>query len=151
MDLLLLMIYAGICTGIFKIFKIPLNKWTVPTAILGGFVLVGTLVFLMNYNHPYAKFTKEFFVSVPIVPAVSGIVIEVDVEPNVLIKKGEPLYQIDPVPYELAVERKRAQLADGLRSRALSRPQRIVTVPSRPTTAIAKALKRVAARSQVRS
>ena len=32
MDLLLLLIYAGICTAIFKIFKIPLNKYTVPTA-----------------------------------------------------------------------------------------------------------------------
>jgi len=112
MDLLLLMIYAGICTAIFKIFKIPLNKWTVPTAILGGFVLVGTLVFLMNYNHPYAKYTKEFFISVPIIPAVSGIVISVDVENNVSLKKGDPLYRIDPKPYALAVERKRAQLAD---------------------------------------
>ena len=36
MDLLLLLLYAGFATAIFKIFKIPLNKYTVPTAILGG-------------------------------------------------------------------------------------------------------------------
>ena len=36
MDLLLILTYTAICVGIFKIFKIPLNKWTVPTAVLGG-------------------------------------------------------------------------------------------------------------------
>ena len=54
MDLLLILTYASICVAIFKIFKIPLNKWTVPTAVLGGVVLIGTLIFLMNYNHPYS-------------------------------------------------------------------------------------------------
>ena len=121
MDLLLLLTYAGICTAIFKIFKIPLNKWTVPTAILGGFVLVGALVFLMNYNHPYAKFAKEFFVSVPIVPDVSGTVISVEAEPNVPLKKGDVLFRIDPIPYELAVARMQAQLADAKQGVELNR------------------------------
>ena len=40
MDLLLLLLYAGLCVVIFKVFKIPLNKWTVPTAILGGIVML---------------------------------------------------------------------------------------------------------------
>ena len=34
MDLLLILTYTALCIGIFKIFKIPLNKWTVPTAVL---------------------------------------------------------------------------------------------------------------------
>ena len=40
--------YTAFCYAIFKIFKIPLNKWTVPTAILGGIVMIGTVVLLMN-------------------------------------------------------------------------------------------------------
>ena len=36
MDLLLILTYTAICVAIFKIFRIPLNKWTVPTAALGG-------------------------------------------------------------------------------------------------------------------
>lgn len=36
MDLLLILTYAAICIVIFKVFKIPLTKWTVPTAVLGG-------------------------------------------------------------------------------------------------------------------
>ena len=36
MDLLLILTYSALCIVIFKVFKVPLNKWTVPTAILGG-------------------------------------------------------------------------------------------------------------------
>lgn len=53
MDLLLIMTYAALCITIFKVFKIPLNKWTVPTAVLGGVIIIGTLILLMNYNHPF--------------------------------------------------------------------------------------------------
>lgn len=35
MDLLLILTYAAICVAVFKVFKIPLSKWTVPTAVLG--------------------------------------------------------------------------------------------------------------------
>ena len=52
MDLLLILTYTALCIAVFKIFNIPLNKWTVPTAGLGGVVLIGTLILLMNYNHP---------------------------------------------------------------------------------------------------
>ena len=34
MELMILVIYASVCVGIFKLFKIPLTKWSVPTAIL---------------------------------------------------------------------------------------------------------------------
>ena len=46
MDFLLIATYTAICVAIFKIFRIPLNKWTVPTAVLGGVVLIGTLMML---------------------------------------------------------------------------------------------------------
>ena len=112
MDLLLLLMYAGLCVVIFKVFKIPLNKWTVPTAILGGIVMLASLLTIMNFNHPYAKYAREFYVSVPIVPAVKGIVVSVDAQPNAMLKKGDVLFQIDPKPYQLKVDKKRAQLAD---------------------------------------
>ncbi|ABV35586.1 secretion protein HlyD family protein [Shewanella sediminis HAW-EB3] len=110
MDLLLILTYTAICIAIFKIFKIPLTKWTVPTAILGGIFLIGALILLMNYNHPYTPFAKEVFVTVPINPAVRGIVTEVEVEPNVPIKKGDVLFRLDPRPFEAIVKQKRAAL-----------------------------------------
>jgi len=112
MDLLLIMTYTGLCIAIFKIFRIPLNKWTVPTAILGGVVILATLLLLMNYNHPYTKMGREFYVTVPIVPAVSGIVVDVPVAANTPLIAGDVLFQIDPIPYQQEVDRKRAQFAE---------------------------------------
>ena len=111
METLLLLTYTAICIFIFKVFKVPLNKWTVPTAALGGAVLIGGLVLVMNYNHPYTYMAREIFVTTPIVPAVGGIVISVDVEPNQLVEKGTELFRIDPIPYEAVVRQKQALLA----------------------------------------
>ena len=118
MDLLLILTYTALCVVVFKVFKIPLNKWSVPTAALGGVVLIGALVLTMNYNHPYSNMAREYFVTTPIVPAVGGIVISVDIEPNTIVEKGTVLFRIDPKPYEAAVRQKQALLAgtrDGVR------------------------------------
>jgi hypothetical protein len=32
MELLLILTYTAICVAVFKIFRIPVNKWTLPTA-----------------------------------------------------------------------------------------------------------------------
>ncbi|MDX2321019.1 MAG: biotin/lipoyl-binding protein, partial [Moritella sp.] len=100
MDLLLILTYTAVCIAIFKIFKIPLNKWSVPTAVLGGIVLIGGLVFTMNYNHPFSEISREYYVTTPIVPAVNGNVIEVPVEPNQLLMKGDVLFKLDPKPFQ---------------------------------------------------
>ncbi|WP_333001863.1 HlyD family secretion protein [Vibrio coralliilyticus] len=112
MDLLLILTYAALCIAIFKIFNIPLNKWTVPTAVLGGVVLVGTLILLMNYNHPFTQLGNQVFSSTPIVSGVRGRVIEVPVEPNKPLKQGDILFMIDPIPYEAEVEKLEAQIKE---------------------------------------
>lgn len=111
MDILLILTYTAICIVVFKVFNIPLNKWSVPTAALGGVVLIGTLVLLMNYNHPYSYMAREFFVTTPIVPGVSGIVIDVEIEANQIVEKGTVLFRIDPKPYATIVRQKQALLA----------------------------------------
>ena len=110
MDLLLILTYTAICVAIFKIFKIPLNKWSVPTAVLGGIVLIGSLIMLMNYNHPYSEVSRQYFVSTPVIPTVKGKVISVNITPNTPIKAGELLFSIDPVPYQNKVDSLNAQL-----------------------------------------
>ena len=114
MDLLLILTYAAVCVVIFKVFDLPLNKWTVPTAVLGGVVLIGTLIFAMNYNHPYSEVSREYFVTTPIVPGVSGIVTKVHVEPNQRLDKDDIMFQIDPIPYENKVKQLNAQLVAAL-------------------------------------
>ncbi len=110
MEILLLLTYAAICICIFKLFKIPLNKWTIPTAVLGGVVIIGALVFAMNYNHPHSKSAVRGFISTPIVPNVRGLVIDVPVEANVPIKKDTVLFKIDPEPYQFKVNQMQAAL-----------------------------------------
>ena len=121
MDLLLLLLYAGVCTAIFKIFRIPLNKYTVPTAILGGVIFLSVLLFWMNFKHPYAKYAKEVYATTPIIPAVSGVVTEVMVEANQEVEAGTVLFQIDPKPYQLEVERLEAKLVDVTQSVEVSK------------------------------
>ncbi len=124
MDLLLILTYTAICVAIFKIFKIPLNKWSVPTAALGGVVLIGTLIFLMNYNHPYSEVARSYFVSTPVIPVVTGQVIDVPVKGNQPLEKGDVLFRIDPTPFENRVRSIKAQLvsarADQSRARELA-------------------------------
>ncbi|AYF85823.1 biotin/lipoyl-binding protein [Pseudomonas sp. JS3066] len=124
MDLLLILTYTAICVAIFKVFKIPLNKWSVPTAALGGVVLIGTLIFLMNYNHPYSEVARSYFVSTPVIPTVNGQVVEVPVRTNQPLEKGDVLFRIDPTPFENRVKSIKAQLvsarADQTRARELA-------------------------------
>ncbi len=112
MDLLLILTYTAFCIAVFKIFKIPLNKWTVPTAVLGGVVLIGTLILLMNYNHPFTQIGQQIYTTTPIVSSVRGKVVEVEVEANTPLKKGDVLFKIDPIPFEAEVIRKQAALAE---------------------------------------
>jgi multidrug resistance efflux pump len=118
MDLLLILTYAAICVAIFKIFRIPLNKWTVPTAVLGGILIVGALIFTMNYNHPYSEVARSYFVSVPVIPVVSGQVIDVPVKGNEPLEKGDVLFRIDPAPFEYKIQSIKAQLISAKADRA---------------------------------
>lgn len=110
MDLLLILTYAAICFAIFKIFRIPLNKWSVPTAVLGGVIIISTLIILMNYNHPYSEMARSYYVSTPIVPLVKGRVETVNVSNNQHVKKGEVLFRLDPEPFKEQVAGFHAQL-----------------------------------------
>jgi multidrug resistance efflux pump len=112
MDLLLILTYTAIAYAIFKIFKIPVNKWTVPTAALGGMVLIASLILLMSYNHPFTNEGRIYFTSAPVIPSVQGSVVEVPVTPNVPLKKGDVLFRLDSRPYRFAVEGKQAALAE---------------------------------------
>lgn len=115
MDILLILTYTAICITIFKVFKIPLNKWTVPTAALGGVVLIGTLILLMNYNHPFTQIGNQIYSTTPIVSGVRGRVVEVPVQANKPLQ-GDVLFKIDPIPYQAEVAKKQAQIKEANQS-----------------------------------
>lgn len=112
MDFLLILTYTAICIGIFKAFKIPVNAITLLTAVLGGVFLIGFLLLGMNYNHPFSSNGRFYYVTTPIVPAVSGKVIEAPITESAKVKKGDVLFRIDPVPYQAVVDQKKAAIAE---------------------------------------
>ncbi|SUW63881.1 Inner membrane protein yibH [Buttiauxella agrestis] len=116
MDLLIILTYVAIAWSIFKIFKIPVNKWTVPTAALGGVFLIGALILLMNYNHPYTYLAQKAVISIPLTPQVTGVVSEVTDKQNMMIKKGEVLFKLDPTRYQTRVDRLQADLTTAIHS-----------------------------------
>jgi multidrug resistance efflux pump len=114
MEILLTLTYVAICVAVFKLFRIPVNQWTLATAALGGIFGLALLFITMAYNHPFSTNARIYFTVTPILPAVRGRVIEVPVQDrtNRHLEAGEVLFKIDPKPFEYIVEQKRAGLAD---------------------------------------
>src|SRR5437762_4477294 len=116
MDLLIILTYAAFAFGAFKLFKIPVNGFSLLTAALGGIAILAALLLGMNYNHPFSSQARFYFHTTPIVPAVSGIVIEVPAKAGAVMKKGDVLFRIDPAPFQNAVKAKEAALADAVQA-----------------------------------
>jgi multidrug resistance efflux pump len=108
---ILTLIYLAILWVVFKVFKVPLNKWTITTSILVGFMGIGGIVITMNYHHPYSREGRLYFYTTPMFARVNGRVIEVPVEPNKLLAKGDILFRFDPRPFEDNIESIRGELA----------------------------------------
>jgi multidrug resistance efflux pump len=112
MELLLILLYVSICYVVFKVFKIPVNQWSLATAALGGIVGIVLLLLIMNYNHPFTTNARIYFAVTPVLPSVRGRVIEVPAQTNAPLKEGDVLFRIDPKPYEYVVAQKKATLAE---------------------------------------
>ena len=65
MELLLILIYVSICYAVFKIFRIPVNQWSLATATLGGIIGIALLLLIMNYNHPFTSNARIYFAVTP--------------------------------------------------------------------------------------
>ena len=110
MELILLTIYFSFCWAIIKIFKIPVNQWTITTVFLGAVIMLGTILMSMAYFHPSSKVARSYFISTDIVSNVRGKLIEIPVQSNVPLKKGDILFKIDPIPFQGQVDTLQAQL-----------------------------------------
>src|SRR3954453_23751466 len=103
MDLLIILTYAAFAFGAFKVFKIPVNGFSLLTAALGGIAILMALLLGMNYNHPFSSQARFYYNTTPIVPGVGGLVTEVPVRAGIKLKKGDVLFRINPEPFENAV------------------------------------------------
>ena len=112
MELILLGIYSFFVWLIFIKFK--LLPWTTPWKIAVAIfpvVALATMLLLLNVVAPTTTDVRVVKYVVPIVSQVKGRVIEVPVENNRAVKKGDVLFKIDPTPYQNEVRALEAQLA----------------------------------------
>jgi multidrug resistance efflux pump len=97
--------------AVFKIFRIPVNQWSLSSAALIGIIGIFLLILAMSYNHPFTANARIYYAVTPIFPTVKGRVIEVPIEANTL-KDGDVLFRIDPKPYQYVVDEKKAALVE---------------------------------------
>lgn len=107
---ILVILYSLLCFIVFKVFKVPLNKWTGTTAVLIGFISVSFLLLMMGMYHPFTKEGRIYAATTPILPTVKGRVIEVPVKAGDRVKEGDILFSIDPEPFQHTIERLEAEL-----------------------------------------
>ena len=114
MELLLLGIYSFFVWLIFiKLKWLPWNTATQVIVVIIPVVGLAALILLLNIFAPSSSDVRVYKYTIPIVSQVRGRVIEVPVvEGNVLVKKGDILFRVDPTPYQLDVNVLEAQLAN---------------------------------------
>ena len=111
MEILLLGIYSFFVWLIF--IKWKLLPWTTPWKVgvaIFPVVMIAILLLLLNIFAPTTSDVRVVKYVVPIVSQVRGRVIEVPVENNRPVKKGDVLFRIDPTPYQNEVHSLEAQL-----------------------------------------
>ena len=112
MEALLLGIYSFFVWLIFIKFKwLP---WTTPwkvTVVIIPIVALSAMILALNVVAPSSADVRVFKYVVQVIPQVRGRVLEVPVEPNRLVKKGELLFRIDPTQYQNELNVAKAKLA----------------------------------------
>jgi multidrug resistance efflux pump len=105
MDIIILGVYSFFVWLIF--IKLKWLPWTIVSQVIVITIpIIGltTIILLLNIYTPSSSDVRTINYIVPVVPRVTGQVTEVPIEPNRPIKKGDVLFKIDPVPFELAVK-----------------------------------------------
>jgi len=111
MDILLLLIYAFFVWLIFFKFKwLPWNIVSQVIVITLPVIALTILILFLNLFAPTTNDVRVINYVVQIVPRVTGRVIEVPVDPNRPVKKGEVLFRIDPTQFKNEAAAAEAQL-----------------------------------------
>ena len=107
--LIVLAIYSLLLWLLFFKFNIlPWNKtwkWTVYSI---GVVIIVVVIALLNSATPSGSVNLVGRV-VQVAPTVEGRITEIHIEPNTLVEAGQPLFTVDPAPFQNTVNRLEAE------------------------------------------
>ncbi len=112
-------IYCGLLWLIFD--KLRLIRLSLPIAVLAAAIgpgLILALLFCSQYYHPMSQSLNIFQKVIPIVPQTQqrSRVTSVVVNPNTPVKKGDVLFEVDRVPFQITVDRLKASLNEAEQS-----------------------------------
>jgi multidrug resistance efflux pump len=114
---IILCLYVVALWLVFSKFKLVRWGWASGTgAIVAGAFILAIFLALFNYLTPSGRVTVAGRV-VEVTPNVTGQIVAIPVKPNVPVKMGDVLFQIDPAPFQYKVAQLRASLA-GARQQA---------------------------------
>ena len=112
MEALILAIYSFFVWLIFIKFKwLPWNTVSQVTVVIIPIVAITALILFLNVYAPSSSDVRVIKYVVQVVPQVRGQVVEVPVEGNQAVKKGDVLFKIDPTPFQIQVDTLSASLA----------------------------------------
>ena len=108
---LLSLIYGSFYFLFFKKLKLFAESVRNISIFVGlGVVMIGAIVYAWWTFAPTTVDGRVFQYVIPIVPNVSGQVIEVPIEGTAIVQKGDVLFKIDPTPYQFTVDQLQASV-----------------------------------------
>jgi multidrug resistance efflux pump len=108
---IILCLYLVTLWAVFSKFKLVRWGWASGTvAVLVGAFILAVFLALFNYLTPSGRVTVAGRV-VEVTPNVTGQIVAIPVKPNVPVKMGDVLFQIDPAPFKYKVAQLQASLA----------------------------------------
>jgi multidrug resistance efflux pump len=111
MEILLLGIYSIFVWLIFIKFKwLPWNITSQVIVVTIPIIALTLLILMLNIVAPSSADVRVINYVVQVVPRISGRVLEVPVDPNRPVKKGDVLFKIDPTPIELEIRQLEAKI-----------------------------------------
>ncbi len=94
----------------FSVFRLKPRPWSIAAFAALGIALIGGVIVFWTLAAPISKRAVVSRYAVQLVPWVKGKVRNIPAKPNVPLKKGDMLFQIDPAPYQYGVNQAEAQL-----------------------------------------
>src|SRR5882757_2577429 len=93
------------------------SRWRAIAGRITGFAIllaaIAAVVYVVYFIDQYPR-TDDAYAradTIGVAPQVSGRIMDLKVQDNQMVRKGEVLFAIDPIPYEHVLERNQAALA----------------------------------------
>jgi membrane fusion protein, multidrug efflux system len=106
----LVIIYTAAVLVLFKILRIAPTAFRIAGLVLVGVLMIGSVVVAWMLSSPISEKLVTSQYVIQLVPYVKGQVKAVHAQANQPMKKGDLLLEIDPAPYQYAVNQLQAAL-----------------------------------------